>query len=395
MRIALTADVHFGHSDHLGRVNPETGLHTRLEDFLRNFDIIIDYVLDSTNKIEMLIIAGDLYKTRHPTNTQQEEFAKRLKRLQDYKVQTLILMGNHDIVVSEGSSHTAGVLKALVDDSYIHVFDKPSVWRALNDCTQIALMPFIYRQKLGVKTNEEALLYYKDSITELLKRMKNCRNKIFVGHQSVEGAKMPSGMMEPEKMSEIVVPLSYLEGFDFAVFGHIHEYQIIGKNPVAIYTGPLDRIDFSNANKPIGFVVYDTETNTHEFIDLPAVDLYRIRVDLSDGRGDLTERVLQVIDMSRVPNSIMKIECKIRETDLALLNKSALQEVLDKARFDAGIVTDIQRVHTSRNQEVNESVSSYEALKKYIEDREDLKDIADDMMKRGSEIIKLCDLNRR
>lgn len=394
MKIVITADTHFGHSSHLGRINPETGLHTRLEDFLRNFDIIVDYVLDPANEVGMFIIAGDLYKTRHPTNTQQEEFARRLRHLQNHKIQTLILMGNHDIVVSEGASHTAGVLEALVDDSYIHIFDKPSVWGTSKDRTQVALMPFIYRQKLGVKTNEEALLYYKDSVAGLLRRMGNCENKVFVGHQSVEGAKMPSGMADPEKMSEIVVPLSYLRGFDFAVFGHIHEYQIMGRNPVTIYTGPLDRIDFSNANKPIGFVVYDTETNTHEFIELPAADLYRVKVDLSDGRGDLTERVLQAIDMDRVPGSIMKIECKIRETDLALLNKSALQKVLDRAKFDAGMAINIQRSRTSRNQEVNESVSAQEALKRYIESREDLKDIADDMMKRGSEIIKLCDLNR-
>lgn len=393
MKIVITADTHFGHSDHLGRINPKTGLHTRLEDFLRNFDIIVDYVLEPDNEIECLIIAGDLYKTRHPTNTQQEEFAKRLKRLQDHKVQTLIVMGNHDIVVSEGASHTAGVLEALVDDFYIHVFDQPGVW-GLDDDTYVALMPFIYRQKLGVKTNEEALLYYKDSVDGLKKRISKCQNKLFIGHQSVEGAKMPSGIADPEKMSEIVVPLSYLKGFDFAAFGHIHEYQTMGKNPVAIYTGPLDRIDFSNANKPIGFVVYDTETNTHEFIDLPAADLYKVKVDLSDGKGDLTERVLQVIDMERVPDSIMKIEYKIRETDLALLNKSALQGVLDKAKFDAGMIADIERSHTSRNQEVNESVSAQEALQKYVEGREDLKDIADDLMKRGYEIIKLCDLNR-
>lgn len=391
MKIVITADTHFGHSDHLGRINPETGLHTRLEDFLRNFDIIIDYVLDPTNEIELFIIAGDLYKTRHPTNTQQEEFAKRLKRLYDQEMETLILMGNHDIVVSEGASHTAGVLRALVDN-HVWVFDTPSLWRK-ND-TELCLMPYIYRQKLGVKTNAEALQYYKDSVSGVLSEMEEGKHKLFVGHQSVEGAKMPSGIADPEKMSEIVVPLSCLRGFDFAVFGHIHEYQVLGKNPTAIYTGPLDRIDFSNANKPIGFVLYDTDTNTHEFVELPAVDLYKVKVDVSDGKGNLTERILQAIDMDRVPESIMKVECKIRGTDLPLLNKGAIQEVLDQAKFDAGMATEIEKTQTCRNQEVNESASAQEALQRYIEGREDLKDIATDLIKRGCEIIKLCDLNR-
>lgn len=61
----ITADIHFGHSEHLGKINPETGLHTRLEDFLRSFDEIVSYITDPVNNVGLFIIAGDLYKTRH------------------------------------------------------------------------------------------------------------------------------------------------------------------------------------------------------------------------------------------------------------------------------------------------------------------------------------------
>ena len=392
MRIVATADIHFGHSEHLGKINPETGLHGRLEDFLRNFDEIVKYVIDPKNDVGLFIIAGDLYKTRHPTNTQQEEFAKRLRFLQDKKVQTLILVGNHDIMVSEGSSHTAGVIGALADQKYIRVIDKPDVFAIPG--INVVLMPYIYRQKLGVKTNDEALQYYHDTIKELQAKV-GIGPKLFVGHQTIENCHMPSGYVDPEQVSEIVVPQSFLKGFDFAIFGHIHEHQVVCKNPTAIYTGALERIDFSQADKPVGFVVYDTKSNTFDFVDLPATDLYKIYLDLSDGEGDLTKRIVDSIDLKRIPQSVVKIECKVRETDICKINKSTIQGITSQAKFDAGLIYEIVRAHMSRNEEINESVSSHEALKKYIEGRKDLADISEEIFKRGLEIIRLCDARRK
>lgn len=396
MKIVATADIHFGHSEHLGKINSKTGLHTRLEDFLRNFDEIVRYVIDPKNDVGLFIVAGDLYKTRHPTNTQQEEFAKRLRFLQDKKVQTLILVGNHDIMVSEGSSHTAGVIGALADQKYIRVIDKPDVYTAAG--IKIALMPYIYRQKLGVKTNQEALKYYHDTIREMKKtldRSSYVGPEIFVGHQTLEGCRMPSGYIDPEQVNEVVVPQEFLQGFDFAIFGHIHEHQVVCQNPTAIYTGALERIDFSQADKKVGFVVYDTASNAFEFVDLPATDLYRIRLDLSSFEGDLTKEIIDSIDQKRVPQSILKIECRVRETDLCKVNKSAIQEITSKSKFDAGLFFDVVRIHTSRNEEINETISAYDALKKYIESRRDLNDISEEVLKRGLEVIRLCDARRK
>jgi len=384
MRMVITADVHFGSSDHLGRINPQTGLHTRLEDFLRNFDKIIDYVLDPSKKIDKFIIAGDLYKTRHPTNIQQEEFGKRLARLSAAGKETFILLGNHDILVSEGASHTAGVIKAL-QPSHIKVIDTPAV------VGELGFMPYIYRQRLGLKTNEEALEYYGKEIEKL----KQQGAKILVGHQSVEGARMPAGYIDPEVMTEIVIPQSMLKGFQFCVYGHIHEYQVVCKDPVTVYTGPIDRIDFSQTEKPCGFVVYDTETNRHGFVELETVDLYYIRADLTSGGGDMTQRVLSSIDMTRLANSIATLVVDIKETDMGKLNRTEVQKVLDTARFCAGFKLRVQRERTSRNEQVNETVSALEALKQYVQGREDLKDIADELVKVGADTIKLCDLNRQ
>ena len=390
MKIAITADVHFGHSDHLGRINPQTGLHTRLEDFLRNFDIIVDHALDPANEIELLVIAGDIYKARNPTNTQQAEFAKRLQRLSEQGREVLITVGNHDILVGEGQAHSLGVIKAL-DLPHINIVDEPSIFPFKH--LKIGVMPYIYKQKLGVKTHQEALDYYKEEVA----RLKEEGATILIGHQSIAGAVMPSGLVDPEMSSEIILPHDIFDGLDFAAYGHIHEYQVVCKDPLVVYPGPIDRIDFSQADKLIGFLVYDTDEKTCQFGQLPAIDLYPVKVDLTTGLRDgedLTAVIIAAFDMGRVPNAVVKLIYKIRETHLSTIDRSKIQKVLDQAKFCAGVKVDVVREHTSRDHEITESISSMDALRKYIDGRPDLQDIKEEFLEKAAEIVNLCDLNR-
>jgi len=387
MRIVTTADVHFGSSDSLGRINQHTGLHTRLEDFLRSFDTIIDYTLDPKNEVDLFVIAGDIFKTRHPTNTQLAQFAKRLRRLQEANKQTLIVVGNHDILVGEGQAHTVEVIKELGLDN-ITIIDKPTLHSFPE--LDIVAMPYIYRQRLNLKTNQETLQYYQQQINELHAQAKS-GHTMFVGHQSIEGLVLSAGYVNLENLSEILVPQSYLKAFDFCILGHIHHYQVVNSNPEIVYTGPLERLDFSQADKPVGFVVYDSKTNEHEFIELEVTDLYKIEVDLTECKGDLTEEVLSKVDQTRLKDSIVSLKIKIKETDISSLNTIAIQSALDAARYKAGLKMDVEKTHTVRDSGVNESLSASEALARYIETRDGLEDIADEMKRIGLQIVTVSD----
>src|ERR1051326_2293412 len=78
LRIAHLADTHIG-MENYGRINPETGLNQRLHDFLRSLDQAIDAAIAA--EVDLVVFAGDIYKTRDPTPTHQREFAKRIQRL--------------------------------------------------------------------------------------------------------------------------------------------------------------------------------------------------------------------------------------------------------------------------------------------------------------------------
>jgi len=381
-RIVAIADTHFGASNHLGRVNPQTGLHSRLEDFLKNFDTVMDYVL--SNKTDLFVIAGDIYKTRSPSNTEQEEFAKRIAKLGKVGQRTLILTGNHDMWASRGSAHTVAVINALRPNA-VDIVDEPRIVDV--NGLKIGAIPYLYRQRLGVKTNDEVLVQYKQQLDSFREQ----GVKLLIGHQTIEGAKMPAGYVSMDQFTEVIVPQSYLVGFDCCIFGHIHEHQVVCSSPLTMYTGPLERIDFSQSSKPVGFIIYDTDIKRYKFQELQAVDLYYVKVDLTDGLGDLTKRVLDSIDMARVPNSIMTISISIRETDVVKINRAELEKVLSTAKFSAGVRLDIERSHISRDKQVNETMSAEEALLRYIQSRSDLKDIADTLLRRGTEVIKIHD----
>lgn len=93
MKIVHFADLHLG-VENYGHINPENGLSSRLEDFLAALDELVDYAINQ--KVDLVLFCGDAYKTREPSQTQQREFALRIRRLSEGGVPLFLIIGNHD-----------------------------------------------------------------------------------------------------------------------------------------------------------------------------------------------------------------------------------------------------------------------------------------------------------
>ncbi len=72
IRVLHFADVHIG-MENYGKTDPETGLSSRVRDFLRRMDEMIDFARE--HDVDLTIFAGDAFKTRSPNPTYQREFA--------------------------------------------------------------------------------------------------------------------------------------------------------------------------------------------------------------------------------------------------------------------------------------------------------------------------------
>ncbi len=68
MRLLHFADAHIDMAN-FGRHDPETGLPLRVLDFLKSLDTIVEAAI--TEKVDLVIFAGDAYKDRSPAPTFQ------------------------------------------------------------------------------------------------------------------------------------------------------------------------------------------------------------------------------------------------------------------------------------------------------------------------------------
>ena len=110
MRILHFADVHIG-VENYSRTDPDTGLSTRLHDFLDTFDELVDYAIGAS--VDLALFCGDAYKSRDPSQTQQREFAKRIVRLSEAGIPSFLLIGNHDTPHVQGRATALDIYRTL------------------------------------------------------------------------------------------------------------------------------------------------------------------------------------------------------------------------------------------------------------------------------------------
>jgi exonuclease SbcD len=109
IRVLHFSDVHIG-MENYGRTDPQTGVSTRVRDFLRRMDEMIDYA--RAHDVDLVIFAGDAFKSRNPTPTFEREFAYRVQDLAE-KCPVVLLVGNHDLPSIERRASSIEIYETL------------------------------------------------------------------------------------------------------------------------------------------------------------------------------------------------------------------------------------------------------------------------------------------
>src|SRR5690349_23838648 len=104
------ADTHFG-VELYGRLDPETGLNSRLVDFRKSLTRAIERALEEG--VHLAVFAGDAYKTRDPRQTDQREFAGCIRLLTDQGIPVVLLTGNHDMPAIRGRANAIEIYRTL------------------------------------------------------------------------------------------------------------------------------------------------------------------------------------------------------------------------------------------------------------------------------------------
>src|SRR4030067_2976962 len=102
LRILHFSDAHIDMANY-GRHDSTSGLPLRVLDFLKSLDTIVDAAIQE--RVDLVLFAGDAYKDRSPAPTFQREWGRRIMRLSQAGIPTLLLVGNHDLATAAGKAH--------------------------------------------------------------------------------------------------------------------------------------------------------------------------------------------------------------------------------------------------------------------------------------------------
>ncbi len=271
MRILHFADAHIDIATH-GRHDPDTGLAIRTLDFLKSLDLIIDAAIQE--QVDLVIFAGDAYKDRTPVPTFQREWGRRMMRLSQAKVPTLLLVGNHDLSPASGRAHALQEYETLTIP-YIHVASKPLFLEsgAIDGlAVQVLALPWVSRSSLmaseGLSGTDAVEIFrnLEEKLGELfqiwLDKVDPLLPVILTSHTSVQGA-VYGGERSVMLGSDLVLPASLVRDprLDYVALGHIHKPQNLnegGHHPV-IYPGSIERVDFGEASDEKFYVIADVQ----------------------------------------------------------------------------------------------------------------------------------------
>jgi exonuclease SbcD len=368
------ADTHFG-VENYGRTDPVTGLNTRFLDFVRATNFAIEFSLK--HEADLIVFAGDAYKTRVPDPTHQREFARCIRKLTDKGIPVFLLVGNHDLPGSTGRADTISIFDTLLGvDRNIYVLDKPGLLEVetKHGKIQIGALPYLskdllflgkaYEDNTQEAIRDNLIKKYLDIIHSLSVSLNPALPSVLIAHSSVSGASL-SSEQDIMIVDEVVLPLEALisSGFDYVALGHIHRFQNLNKNPhpPIIYSGSIERIDFSEEKERKGFVWVDVERGrtSYEFIEVPTRKFFSIELHPSQSPSE-------ALKGDELRDAIVKVVIKGREEEMHGFSERGVRDVLREAHI-ATIKKDVivgeRRV---RAEQINECLNPIEALDEYL-----------------------------
>lgn len=358
IRVLHFADLHIG-MENYGRLDPETGLNQRVVDFLNRLDDVITYAI--THEADLVLFAGDAFRTRSPDPTHQRAFAERIHRLSEAEIPTILLVGNHDVPVMEQRASSMDIFDVL-RIPYITVAARMELLRVetRRGPIQVATAPYPVRQRLLTREqfrrlNQEQLdRATADLVAELIQglaaKVDPALPAILLGHFSVESAHWGSERNIMVGRDVALPPSVLIDGvWDYVALGHIHQHQNINKdnNPPVVYPGSLERVDFGEEKQPKGFCWVEVSRGqaAWRYIEVAARPFHTIQVDVraeSDPLAvvreavagyDLTDAVARLV-VQMTPEQ----EPHLRDGDLSPLLKDAffvqINREVDRAARD-------------------------------------------------------------
>tara|TARA_B100001167_G_scaffold96919_1_gene59019 strand:- start:1024 stop:2277 length:1254 start_codon:yes stop_codon:yes gene_type:complete len=407
LRILHFSDLHIG-VENYGRTDPKTGLSTRLGDFLDSLDQVVEFALNEG--VDLVLLAGDAYKGRDPTQTHQLEFAKRLNRLSQSGIPMFLLVGNHDLPAASSRATAMDIFPTL-EVANIHVgnslktYDVPTPSGPL----QVLAVPWPRRSAIlsredsrGMsieqvrQTLEERLT---DGIEVAASQLDPTIPAILTGHVTVNGATVGTerSMMLGQDHVLLVSALDRPQ-VEYIALGHIHKHQILRPDPpMVVYSGSLQRVDFSEEGDEKGFCVIDLDPaapqgqrmTKFEFHKLDARSFVTVDVTVEPQDVDPTATVVRAIARKEIAGAVVRVRISLAAESDAHLKETEIRAALEPAHFIASISREVAGTRRTRiSPSEGEDLQPMQALGLYLDSRNIEGERREKIMRKAEELME-------
>lgn len=397
-----TADIHFG-MENYGRIDPKTGIHTRLLDFQKALNSCIDHAIG--HNVDFFMFSGDAYKTAHPSPTQQKLFFNCLMRLFKANIPVVIVIGNHDNPLSFGKAHSLDIFQDLPLDGF-HVIAKPTILplKTKSGVVNIVGIPWPTRNTISMsnahlyKSSIEITEYISNAvsaiITDYASKLDPHVPAILAGHLTVS-----SGVFSGSEKRAIYgndplfLPSQLaLKPFDYVALGHLHRYQNLNPNghPAIVYSGSIERIDFGERKEDKGFCLVHIESKektSHQFIKGPARPFIQVEVYLQPGT-DQTQQILDELEKHELADAVVKIVYHIPQGKKDLVDIKALERTCLNAMHVVGIIPVRKPETRERRTAMNVEMDLPTLLDTYFLTKPELKDKKDQLIEKALQLYE-------
>jgi exonuclease SbcD len=408
MKILHFADLHLG-MENYGRLDPATGLSSRLGDFLAVLDELVDFALN--NRVDLVLFCGDAYRTREPGQTQQREFARRINQLAASNIPIFLLVGNHDLPNAIGRATATEIFDTLAVKN-VYVANKPDIYKisTAGGVIQVTAIPWLRRSALLSRDDTKNL-----NIEQVNRRMQEALTQVIINKAAAIDPSLPAilaahvlvgdarvgrgseslmaiGQEPAVLLSNIASPV-----YDYIALGHIHKHQVLSENPPVVYAGSLERIDFGEENDEKGFYVVDIIQGeggkrevTYKFHPVNARRFLTIEVDLKPEETDPTASVLAAVgaEKEKIRNAVVRLNLSLPSTLEGQLHYNEIRDALKEAHYFS-INRDVRRETRLRLGSRNvEEITPLAALKAWLESQKVPADRQKILLEYGQKLIE-------
>jgi DNA repair protein SbcD/Mre11 len=400
IKILHLADIHMGSGFGHGRINPATGLNTRLEDFVASLSCCIDRAL--AEPVDLVLFGGDAFPDATPAPYIQQAFSRQFQRLVEAQIPVVFLVGNHDQHSQGAGGASLCIYRTLgVPDVYVGDRLETLTIPTRNGSVQIITLPWLTRSTLLTRPETEDLSM--EAVGQLLldrlrvalegeiRQLDPTLPTILLGHLMADTASYGAErFLAVGKGFTVPLALIARDCFDYVALGHVHRHQILCTQPPVVYPGSIERVDFSEEQEDKGFVLVELTKGSAqvEFCPLAARVFRTIALDVTE-QTDPQAALLQAIAAVNITDAVVRLMYQLRSEQLDLIDDGALHQALSSAHYytiQAELTSQLARPRLPELG-LGHTIDPLEALQTYLTNRTDLRDLELPMLEAAQALL--------